>query len=38
MTKRSLLALALVSAAALVAMAACGDGGKPRAIKVVIAE
>jgi multiple sugar transport system substrate-binding protein len=38
MTRRDLLALALVSVVVLLSLAACGDGGKPRAIKVVIAE
>jgi multiple sugar transport system substrate-binding protein len=38
MTRRGLLALALVSVVVLLSLAACGDGGKPRAIKVVIAE
>jgi multiple sugar transport system substrate-binding protein len=38
MTRRSLLALALVSVAALLGTGACGDGGKSRAIRVVIAE
>jgi multiple sugar transport system substrate-binding protein len=38
MTRRSFLALALVSVVTLFGAGACGDGGKPRAIKVVIAE
>jgi len=40
MTRRGLLALALLSVVALLGLTACGDssGGKPRSIKVVIAE
>ena len=39
MTRRGLLALALLSVVALLGLTACGDGsgGKPRSIKVVIA-
>src|SRR6266536_6480705 len=38
MTRRGLLALALPGVLALLGLTACGDGGKPRSIKVVIAE
>ena len=38
MTRRWLLARVLLTVAALLGAAACGDGGKSRAIKVVIAE
>src|SRR3989454_493248 len=38
MTRRGLLTLALLSVVALLGPLACGDGGKPRSIKVVIAE
>src|SRR6266446_2485795 len=38
MTRRGLLTLALLSVVALLGPLACGDGAKPRSIKVVIAE
>src|SRR5437016_11428032 len=38
MTRRGLLALALLSVVALLGLTACGDGAKPPSIKVVIAE
>src|SRR3989454_11756552 len=38
MTRRGLLALALPGVLALLGLTACGDGGKPPSIKVVIAE
>src|SRR5215475_7578290 len=38
MTRRRLLSSALLCVATLLALTACGDSGKPRSIKVVIAE
>ena len=38
MTRRGLLALALLSVVALLGLTACGDGAKPPSVKVVIAE
>src|SRR5215470_9582754 len=38
MTRRSLFSVALLTVTALLALTACSDSGKPRSIKVVIAE
>src|SRR5262249_4833212 len=38
MTRRSLFSFALLTVTALLALTACSDSGKPRSIKVVIAE